>query len=171
MEDGTITLTGTLDYEAVTMYNFTVEASDDGNPMLTSSISVTIDVVDVNDNAPMFLVDFSQGITLSEVRISLINPCTPLLCLSEISLNQHGNWAVFNFFLFPLPFLPSQDTQPGSLVVQLDATDEDSGENGEFTFRIVNQASNPNFLLDIITGMLQTVGTLDRETTELYMVN
>ena len=74
MEDGTIILTGTLDYEAVTMYNFTVEASDDGNPMLTSSISVTIDVVDVNDNAPMFLVDFSQGITLSEVRTSLVNP-------------------------------------------------------------------------------------------------
>ena len=71
---------------------------------------------------------------------------------------------------FPLPFLPSQDTQPDSLVVQLDATDEDSGENGEFTFRIVNQASNPNFFLDINTGMLQTVGTLDRETTELYTV-
>lgn len=74
MEDGTIILIGTLDYEAVTTYNFTVEASDDGNPMLTSSISVTIDVVDVNDNPPTFLVDFgSQGITLSEVRISLVN--------------------------------------------------------------------------------------------------
>ena len=68
MEDGTIILTGTLDYEAVTTYNLTVEASDDGTPTLASSIVVTIDVVDVNDNPPMFVVDFgSQGINLSEV--------------------------------------------------------------------------------------------------------
>ena len=68
MEDGTITLIGTLDYEAVTTYNLTVEASDDGSPTLASSIVVTIDVVDVNDNPPLFVVDFgSQGITLSEV--------------------------------------------------------------------------------------------------------
>ncbi len=81
MEDGTITLIGTLDYETVTTYNLTVEASDDGNPMLTSSIFVNIDVVDVNDNPPIFVVDFgSQGITLSEVRTNLVN--TP--SLSEI---------------------------------------------------------------------------------------
>lgn len=70
MEDGTITLTGTLDYEAVTMYNLTVEASDDGSPMLMSSMIVTINVVDVNDNPPLFPVDFgSQEISLSEVTL------------------------------------------------------------------------------------------------------
>ena len=86
-----------------------------------------------------------------------------------------GLCLIFIFSLsFPLPFLPSllsQDTQPGSLVVQLDATDEDSGENGEFTFRIVNQASNPEFFLNTITGTLQTARTLDRETTAQYTVN
>ncbi len=67
--------------------------------------------------------------------------------------------------------LLSQDTQPGSQVVQLGAIDEDSGDNGEFTFRIVNQASNPDFFLDTSTGMLQTIGTLDRETTAQYTVS
>lgn len=71
MEDGTIILVGMLDYEAVTTYNLTVEASDNGIPMLASSIVVTIEVVDDNDNPPIFVVDFgSQGIDLSEVRIT-----------------------------------------------------------------------------------------------------
>ena len=172
MEDGTIVLVGTLDYESLTTYNLTIEASDGGiTNSRKSSVTVTIDVVDVNDNPPVFVVDFgSQGITISEVYY--------------ISLDTSSFRNPFFTYLSPLPSLlpsptppsplhlsPIQDTQPGSQVVQLGATDEDSGENGKVSFRIVNQDSNPDFILDPTSGLLQTIRTLDRETTPLYTVS
>ena len=49
-------------------YNLTVEARDDGNPSLRDTTTVIIDIIDVNDNQPEFVVDFdSQGLPISEV--------------------------------------------------------------------------------------------------------
>ena len=56
------------------MYNLSIEASDGGSPSQKSTEIVTIVVVDVNDNAPVFMVDFgSQGITISEVNYYVCN--------------------------------------------------------------------------------------------------
>ncbi|XP_029587763.1 protocadherin alpha-4 isoform X13 [Salmo trutta] len=45
---------GPLDRESVTQYNVTITATDEGTPPLSSTSVVTVDVSDVNDNAPRF---------------------------------------------------------------------------------------------------------------------
>ncbi|KAM9311041.1 cadherin EGF LAG seven-pass G-type receptor 1 [Gastrophryne carolinensis] len=51
---GWITVSSELDREMVEFYTFGVEARDNGEPVMTSSASVTITVLDVNDNNPTF---------------------------------------------------------------------------------------------------------------------
>ncbi|XP_071670965.1 protocadherin alpha-2-like isoform X8 [Patagioenas fasciata] len=49
---GEIRLTGALDFEEVTVFNFRIEARDKGTPPLSGHCSVELEVLDVNDNAP-----------------------------------------------------------------------------------------------------------------------
>lgn len=51
---GWITVASELDRETVEFYTFGVEARDNGEPVMTSSASVTITLLDVNDNNPTF---------------------------------------------------------------------------------------------------------------------
>nr|XP_008177211.2 cadherin EGF LAG seven-pass G-type receptor 1 isoform X4 [Chrysemys picta bellii] len=51
---GWITVSAELDRETVENYHFGVEARDHGMPVMTSSASVSITVLDVNDNNPTF---------------------------------------------------------------------------------------------------------------------
>ncbi|XP_053103347.1 cadherin EGF LAG seven-pass G-type receptor 2 isoform X2 [Hemicordylus capensis] len=51
---GWIVVASELDREAVDFYNFGVEARDHGSPPMTSSASVSITILDVNDNNPEF---------------------------------------------------------------------------------------------------------------------
>ncbi|XP_006873718.1 PREDICTED: cadherin EGF LAG seven-pass G-type receptor 3 [Chrysochloris asiatica] len=51
---GWISVSGPLDRESVEHYFFGVEARDHGSPSLSASASVTVTVLDVNDNRPEF---------------------------------------------------------------------------------------------------------------------
>ncbi|KAM7417669.1 hypothetical protein PAMA_017356 [Pampus argenteus] len=45
---------GQLDRESVSHYNVTITATDGGIPALTTTVLLTVDILDVNDNAPRF---------------------------------------------------------------------------------------------------------------------
>ncbi|XP_068273242.1 protocadherin alpha-2-like [Nyctibius grandis] len=49
---GEIRLTGALDFEEVSVFDFRIEARDMGTPPLSGHCSVELEVLDVNDNAP-----------------------------------------------------------------------------------------------------------------------
>ncbi|KAG7477588.1 hypothetical protein MATL_G00071480 [Megalops atlanticus] len=51
---GWIVVAAELDRETVDFYNFGVEARDHGYPMMSSSASVSMTILDVNDNNPQF---------------------------------------------------------------------------------------------------------------------
>lgn len=53
-DSGTISLTQSLDFEQVTSYSRTLVATDSGNPPLSSLASLSVTVLDENDNAPEF---------------------------------------------------------------------------------------------------------------------
>ncbi|XP_072351783.1 protocadherin Fat 4 isoform X2 [Scyliorhinus torazame] len=52
--DGELRLTGELDREEISNYTLTVIATDKGKPPLSSTMDVTVIVLDVNDNIPVF---------------------------------------------------------------------------------------------------------------------
>ncbi|XP_039934492.1 protocadherin alpha-6-like [Hirundo rustica] len=62
---GEIRLAGTLDFEAVNLYNINVKATDQGTPPLSGHCKVVLEVVDVNDNAPEVWVT-SLSVPVSE---------------------------------------------------------------------------------------------------------
>lgn len=47
-------INGTLDYETTRHYTLIVEVFDGGNPSLSSTLEVEIDIIDANDNQPIF---------------------------------------------------------------------------------------------------------------------
>ncbi|XP_067132550.1 cadherin-related tumor suppressor-like isoform X1 [Centruroides vittatus] len=51
---GAFTLISTLDYEEEQLYIATIKAEDSGHPSLSSTVTIYINVVDVNDNVPLF---------------------------------------------------------------------------------------------------------------------
>ncbi|XP_035916489.1 cadherin-related tumor suppressor [Anopheles stephensi] len=53
-QTGIFTLTARLDYEEVQHYILVVQAQDNGYPSLSSTVTVYCNVVDLNDNAPIF---------------------------------------------------------------------------------------------------------------------
>lgn len=62
--DGDVRLVGELDREELSNYTLTVVATDKGEPPLSSTMDVTMTVLDVNDNTP----SFSQNIYDIEIE-------------------------------------------------------------------------------------------------------
>ena len=54
---GTVTLVSSLDYETAREYLLTIEARDHGEPPLTNSAILRVNVTDHNDNTPKFTQD------------------------------------------------------------------------------------------------------------------
>ena len=88
-DSGTITLTQSLDFEQVTSYSRTLVATDSGNPPLSSLASLSVTVLDENDNAP----EFSQSsYTVSVPEDTPLN--SVLLFLNATDADSSSNAAV-----------------------------------------------------------------------------
>ena len=61
--NGSLTLSSSLDYETIRSYTFLVKSKDNGVPSLSGSAMVTVNVLDVNDNAPMFMARCNNTIS------------------------------------------------------------------------------------------------------------
>ena len=112
-----------LDREVTDFHELTVQVTDFGVPPLSSTATVAISVLDINDNIPQF----SEAVYRMDI----------------------------------LENLPM-----GSSVVGAVATDADEGSNSDIRFSIV-QDSVP-FQIDIVSGLIQTTMTLDREAVALW---
>lgn len=83
---GSISVADDLDFEVCKDYYLTVEAWDSGNPPLSTATMVTIELMDVNDNAPAFSQDIynvlvsedaAVGQTITRVTSSLNEALSP----------------------------------------------------------------------------------------------
>ena len=114
-----LTVSGPLDADhGITLYNFTIFASNfDG---LGTSFNVSVEITDVNDNAPQF-------------------PISPI----RANVTEH--------------------VDIGTSVVQVVATDIDSGNNGEISYSIIRGNLNGAFAINNVTGLITVNADIDRE--------
>lgn len=116
---GLITANSKFDREESALVTFNVLAWDGGDPSLTSTATVTINVTDINDNAPIF-------------------PSNPL----------------------EIRFLEGETGQ----LANLNVTDPDFGENGEFILTFPeNDYLSEYFEFNSVTGEIRAMKSIDRE--------
>ncbi|XP_056267779.1 protocadherin Fat 3 [Pseudoliparis swirei] len=212
-----------LDYELIQRHDFTVRATDSGDPALGSDVSVTVAVSDTNDNPPNFshalyeafvseLAPRGHFVTCvqasdadicdarrlrycilsgNEKMTFMMEPDTGVLSLSNkrrqgmklsYQLNVSVSDGVFTntaqvvvrvlganlyspvfsqrFYLAEI----QENAPPGSKVIQVRATDEDSGLFGQITYSFINDLGKTQFSIDA-DGAISTAKKLDRENS------
>lgn len=84
---GIITVADRIDYESVQAINITVRASDSGNPAKSTEQLFTIEVVNINDNVPIFTKPYYEA-EISENSTLRQNVIT--VSASDIDLPPYG---------------------------------------------------------------------------------
>ncbi|XP_039092096.1 protocadherin gamma-B2 isoform X13 [Hyaena hyaena] len=146
---------GPLDREEYPEYNITVMATDRGKPPLSSSISITLHIADVNDNAPLF----EQAFYL--VHVAENNP--PGASIAQVSAsdpdlgpNGHVSYSIVASDLEPraLASHVSVNTQSGVVFAQR-AFDHEQLRAFELTVQARDQGSpalSANVSLRVLVG-------------------
>ncbi|XP_075389513.1 cadherin-23 isoform X2 [Tenrec ecaudatus] len=83
----------TVDYEEVHWFNFTVRASDNGSPPRAAEIPVFLEIVDINDNNPIFDHPSYQEAVFEDVPVG-----TVILTVSATDADS-GNFALIEYSL------------------------------------------------------------------------
>lgn len=88
-----------LDFEVCKDYYLTVEAWDSGNPPLSTATMVTIELMDVNDNAPAFSQDIYNVLVSEDASVG------QTITRVTFGLNLTLYWSIYTFLSFSLTFL------------------------------------------------------------------
>ncbi|XP_036985754.2 protocadherin Fat 4 isoform X1 [Artibeus jamaicensis] len=101
---GQVTLIGQLDYEATAAYSLVIQAVDSGAVSLNSTCTLTIDVLDENDNTPSFpkstlFVDVLENMRIGELVSSVTATDSDSgdnadLQYSITGTNNHGTFSI-----------------------------------------------------------------------------
>ncbi|CAH1187899.1 unnamed protein product [Phyllotreta striolata] len=85
-QTGVFTLTSKLDYEEVQHYILVVQAQDAGHPALSSTLTVYCNVLDLNDNAPLF-----DPMSYSNEIFENVTAGTPVVTVSATDADSGNN--------------------------------------------------------------------------------
>ncbi|NWX01523.1 PCD23 protein, partial [Caloenas nicobarica] len=220
---GLLTTTQLLDREIQERYSLTVMALDDGSPALSATQVLTILVLDVNDEIPVFLkqlyktavhenrdpgefvvkveaVDRDAGLNsllryeilpgtgyekfrmnsdsgevvttasldretqdIFSIKGSPSRSSTAQLYLTVLDENDHNPLFAKTQYQISV----REDLEEGSAILDLFASDEDDGLNGEVTYSLIDDTFGA-FAIDSVTGSIVTTKALDRETKSQY---
>ncbi|NXA47462.1 PCD23 protein, partial [Nothocercus julius] len=226
-----------LDRETQECYNLTIMALDDGIPALSATQILTVVVLDVNDDRPIFLKQFYESAVCENqdpgefvVKVEAVDRDSGLNSLLQYEIlpgSGYGNFRmnsdtgqivttisldreteetfyikdISNFTLviechdlgnpprsstaqLYITVLDENDNNPlfakdhyqisvredleeGSAVMELFASDEDDGLNGEVMYSVIDDTFGA-FAIDSVTGSVVTTQILDRETKSVY---
>ncbi|NWT53350.1 PCD23 protein, partial [Erythrocercus mccallii] len=220
---GLLTTAQFLDHEVQEHYSLTVLAVDDGSPALSATQVLTIIVLDVNDETPVFLkqlyettvhenrdpgefvirveaVDRDAGLNsllqyeilpgagyekfkmnsdsgelltaasldretqeVFSIKGSPSRSSTAQLYLSVLDENDHSPLFAKTQYQISV----TEDLEEGSSILDLSASDEDAGLNGEVMYSLIDDTYGA-FAIDSVTGSIITTKALDRETKSQY---
>ncbi|XP_046736319.1 cadherin-89D isoform X1 [Diprion similis] len=143
-QSGVLRVSGMLDRESIDMYEFNVTASDRGTEQLTTSVLVQVNVLDVNDNPPLFwgFDDVWKGIG-DQLPVPVYRTSVP------------------------------ENSPVGTVIAKLRANDSDlvGNGNGLVLFDIPHgQNSSRYFSIEGKEGLVKTIVQLDYEAQGLHNV-
>ncbi|XP_014796025.1 PREDICTED: cadherin-23 isoform X2 [Calidris pugnax] len=90
---GKVVANRTVDYEEVQWLNFTVRASDNGSPRRSAEIPVYLQIVDINDNNPVFSQPSYQKAVFEDV------PLGTVILRVQATDADSGNFALIQYSL------------------------------------------------------------------------
>ncbi|KFP80598.1 Protocadherin-23, partial [Acanthisitta chloris] len=220
---GFLTTAQSLDREIQERYSLTVMALDDGSPALSATQVLTVIVLDVNDETPMFLKQFYKA-TVREnqdpgefvIKVEAMDRDAGLNSLLHYEILPGAGYEKFKMNLgsgeltttasldretqevFSIKGSPprsstaqlyltvldendhnplfaktqyqisiTEDLEEGSVILDLYASDEDDGLNGEVMYSLIDDTFGA-FAIDSVTGSIVTTKALDRETKSQY---
>ncbi|KFQ39139.1 Protocadherin-23, partial [Mesitornis unicolor] len=220
---GLLTTAQLLDRELQERYSLTVMALDDGSPALSATQVLTILVLDVNDETPIFLqqpyeaaVHENQDPGEFVIKVEAVDRDAGLNSLLRYEILPGTGYEKFRMDsdsreivttasldretqeVFSIKGSPSrsstaqlyvtvldendysplfaksqyqisvrEDLEEGSPILNLFASDEDDGLNGEITYSLIDDTFGA-FAIDSVTGSIITTKVLDRETKSQY---
>uniref|UniRef100_A0A8C2E0H1 Cadherin-related 23 n=1 Tax=Cyprinus carpio TaxID=7962 RepID=A0A8C2E0H1_CYPCA len=189
-----------LDRETQASYRLVIEAIDNGpaGGRRTGTATVYVEVLDVNDNRPIFLQNSYETSVLENIPRG-----TSILQVQATDADQGDNGRVLyrilsgnngQFTMDSLSGLISRGTvamdretrsshvleveaynsdqgsMRSSVRVLVRATDPDTGDGGAVAYALVS-GSDRKFEVDVSTGLVTTVDFLDYETKTSYLMN
>ncbi|CAB1435691.1 unnamed protein product, partial [Pleuronectes platessa] len=166
-----------LDKETMHTYEITITAKDLGSPALSSTKVIQVDVLDVNDNSPLFTEtpytfyvpeNNKAGMSIFAVRATDADEDSGTPSLSSnvtvnvFILDQNDNAPVI---LYPVSSNGSaegveeipRNVNAGHLVTKVRAYDADIGYNGWLLFSLQEVTDHSLFGLDRYTGQIRTL--------------
>ncbi|NWZ41763.1 PCD23 protein, partial [Brachypodius atriceps] len=220
---GLLTTAQFLDHEVQERYILTVIALDDGSPALSATQVLTIIVLDVNDETPIFLKQLYETAVHENrdpgefvIRVEAVDRDAGLNSLLQYEILPGTDYEKFKMNsdsgelvtaasldretqeVFSIKGSPSrsstaqlhltvldendhsplfaktqyqisvtEDLEEGSAILDVSASDEDAGLNGEVVYSLIDDTYGA-FAIDSVTGSIITTKALDRETKSQY---
>ncbi|XP_037975546.2 cadherin-89D isoform X2 [Plutella xylostella] len=156
-QSGVFSVNGELDREREEKYTLTVVAKDNGpDKKLSSSVTVEVQVLDVNDNAPKFFA------------------YDELQQWKHPEANEHQNHNFESVMMMPIYRSKIEENSPiGTTVGRVYANDSDfiGNGNGLILYSLPQRRNHMNlFTIDSKEGIITTVGKLDYETQSIHNI-
>ena len=91
-----------------------------------------------------------------------------LTAYTSVQINIHDINDERPEFIKPINGTIAENSPLGSIVLVLQATDKDSGDNGKITYKISGEVPNLPFSINQVTGILRVSGPIDYEEQQTY---
>ncbi|KAG8438891.1 hypothetical protein GDO86_005181 [Hymenochirus boettgeri] len=153
-------------------YSLVVTANDGENYALPTVVNITLS----NKGLPVSVNCEDTGVVnkiAATIRDSLDAHSQVQAQEEDTSFNVH----LINSYTpqfddnFPVSIDVAEDTPVNSIVIQLSATDGDTGINGQLFYVISDGNDDGCFVIDMETGNVFVSSPLDRESTSSYILN
>uniref|UniRef100_A0A671U745 Protocadherin 2 alpha a 15 n=1 Tax=Sparus aurata TaxID=8175 RepID=A0A671U745_SPAAU len=164
---GEITVKGQLDYEVDDSYEIDIQASDSGAIQFRTDKSVTVNIKDVNDNAPVIEVTSLSNQISEDSR-----PGTTVALISITDLDSGVNGKVISFVKGDVPFTLTPSIQDNMYaVVTKSQLDRENKSIYDVTFQVVATDSGTPSLSSNVTVNVFILDQNDNAPVILYPVS
>ncbi|RZC36743.1 Cadherin, Laminin G 1, EGF, and/or Amelogenin domain containing protein, partial [Asbolus verrucosus] len=111
-----------------------------------------------------FSFDYEEN-NLYTLNIVASNPDSPMFGTAELRVHVNGVNEYYPRFIQPaFHFDVSESTEVGTQIGTIQATDQDSGEDGKVYYLFVGSSNDRGFSINSETGVISVSRNLDRET-------